>query len=83
MKAWPSPNTYTAEAHASQVSHSSVYFGDSCRPARGRGRQVWSCPQAERVSDQGPHTRSQGWSPGSLRPRQHPSGVEDVTHIWM
>lgn len=76
VKAWPSPNTYTSEAHASQVSHSSVYFGDSCRTAWGRGRQVWSCPQGERVSDQGPYTRSQGWSPGSLHPRQHPSGVE-------
>lgn len=76
VKAWPSPNTYKSEAHASQVSHSSVYFGDSCRASQDRGRQVWSCPQGERVSDQGPHTRSQGWSPGSLSPRQHPSGVE-------
>ena len=76
VKAWPSPNTYKSEAHASQVSQSSVYFGDSCRAAQDRGRQVWSCPQGERVSDQGPHTRSQGWSPGSLSPRQHPSGVE-------
>lgn len=76
VKAWPSPNTYKSEAHASQVSHSSVYFGDSCRASQDRGRQVWSCPQGERVSDQGPHTRSQGWSPGSLSPRQHPSGVD-------
>ena len=44
VKAWPSPNTYTSEAHASQVSHSSVYFGDSCRTAWGR-ENTWITPR--------------------------------------
>lgn len=69
------------EAHASQVSHSSVYFGDSCRTARGRGRQVWSCPQQGGVSDQGPTPAAKAGSPGS-HPRQRPSGVERAG-LWL
>ena len=74
MKAWPSPNTYTAEAHASQVSHSSVYFGDSCRPARGGAGRCGAARRRSGCQTRGPTLAAKAGVQAACVPDSTPRG---------